>query len=354
MRVLINVPPLKYSGGVSGHYLGLKDHWKIKVKYNVIYKRRDNRFGRFIAPFNIAKFLINIFLFNPHLILLNVSLKKGIYSLLFYHKLAKVFNKKVSVFIHGWDNNYESQLNNNKLRCILNSSESIIVLSKEFKTKLSNHKIVAPIYLTTTKVSDELVKSFKISDRDGQVKKFLFVSRIEKEKGIYETLACFQLLQEKFHDLSMTFVGDGSELLNLENYINSNHIKNVRITGKLTGTNLIKEYSSADFFFLLTTWGEGLPAALIEALAFGLPVATRPVGGIKDFFIDKKMGILSDSLEPCFFSTEISNLMLNQKQIKEISGFNYQFAQEHFLASSVAIQMEEIFNNSVKVMNIKS
>src|SRR5690606_22158743 len=100
-------------------------------------------------------------------------------------------------------------------------------------------------------------------------------------------------------------------------------IKRVRITGNLEGERLKKEFRNADFFFLLS-YSEGLPAALLEAMSFGLPVATRPVGAIKDFFEGKNIGILSTELDPEFYYLKILELMKNPKLVKEISNFNYE------------------------------
>lgn len=36
MKVLINIPYLKFKGGVANHYLGLRDYWTEDVRYNQI------------------------------------------------------------------------------------------------------------------------------------------------------------------------------------------------------------------------------------------------------------------------------------------------------------------------------
>jgi len=41
-----------------------------------------------------------------------------------------------------------------------------------------------------------------------------------------------------------------------------------------------------------------MPTSLLEAMSFGLPSLTAPVGGTADFFEDGKMGVLTKSRNP--------------------------------------------------------
>lgn len=90
-----------------------------------------------------------------------------------------------------------------------------------------------------------------------------------------------------------------------------------------------------------------MPTALLEAMAFGLPVATRPVGGIPDFFVNEEMGLLTESLDPNVYSKYIEQLINNSSLVAQISRTNYEYAKNHFMASIVAKNMEMIFNKFI-------
>ena len=87
-----------------------------------------------------------------------------------------------------------------------------------------------------------------------------------------------------------------------------------------------------------------MPGALLEAMSFGLPVITRPVGGIPDFFINEKMGLLTESLNATDYSQYIEYLIDNPQLVLKISHNNYNYAKKHFMASIVAKNMEIFFN----------
>lgn len=63
----------------------------------------------------------------------------------------------------------------------------------------------------------------------------MYSGRIEKAKGVYETVDTFSILKSQYKDLTLTFVGDGSELPMLKQYVENKKIKDVRFTGELRG-----------------------------------------------------------------------------------------------------------------------
>lgn len=130
---------------------------------------------------------------------------------------------------------------------------------------------------------DALLEGYNLNqDRKFINKNILFLSRIEKAKGVYEAVDTFTLLKPKYKDLTLTFVGSGSELEALKEYAETKGLSDIRFTGRLDGEALRNEYKNA-LLLLLTTHGEGMPTVVLEAMAFGLPIFTRKVGGLVDF-----------------------------------------------------------------------
>lgn len=66
----------------------------------------------------------------------------------------------------------------------------------------------------------------------------MFLSRIERTKGVYELVDTYKILKSKYGDLTLTFVGDGSELLALKQYVEENELSDVRFAGGLIGDAL--------------------------------------------------------------------------------------------------------------------
>ncbi len=344
-RILILIPPINLIGGVSGHYRGLQKYWSKNILYFETAKfSTKSKWNIIISILNILEYIYALIRHNPAKIVINISLKKGFFSKNNYIKIGKLFRKKVIVFIHGWDADYEYMLQSHNARLIL-SSDGFILLSESFKNKLAEYVPKNKIFLTTTKVDDSLIKDYDIDNRTGKIETLLFLSRVEKEKGIFIVIDAFNKLIPKYPNLKLSIVGDGTALDEVKHQIDKDKIRNVTIHGRLSGNDLIKAFSDADLFILPTTHGEGLPGALLEAMAFGLPAITRPVGGIPDFFTNGEMGMLTESLNPNDYAQYIEQLINDPVLTKKISLTNYNYAKEHFWASIVARQMEQIFKN---------
>ena len=83
-------------------------------------------------------------------------------------------------------------------------------------------------------------------------------------------------------------------------------------------------------------------------MAFGLPVVTRPVGGLVDFFENGKMGEMVDSFEAEDFVPMVGKYLNDKELTKHTSAYNHEYAKKYFLASQVASRMEKIFSNIIK------
>lgn len=135
-----------------------------------------------------------------------------------------------------------------------------------------------------------MILNYDVKKRLGDVTNFLFLGRIVVEKGIYETLDTFRKIVATYPNSRLKVVGNGSDFEYMNEYVKAHKIPNVDIAGNLNGRKLIDAFKESDFYIFPTAHAEGMPTSLLEAMAFGLPVLTRPVGGIKDFLKMVKWG----------------------------------------------------------------
>lgn len=338
MKVLVNIP--KMHGGVSGHYWGLHPYWTENVKYNTIGRRTLNKYsGVCWFPWDVCVFILKIIFFRPDVVLLNPSFTYTAFKRdMIFTRIALFFRKKTWVFIHGWHEDGEEKIDKTQVVKILNRTSGIIILPKEFKRKLEAMGVHVPIWLTSTKVDDRLLEDFSIDSRQGVVTKLLFLARVEVEKGIFTLIDAFNILKKKYPDLSLKVVGGGNALEDSRKYVSENGIPDISFTGRLTGKEIARAFITSDIY-ILPSHAEGMPASVLEAMAFGLPVITRPVGGLVDFF-SADMGSMIESLEPEDYASAIEKYINDPSLTKRTSIFNFQYANDHFLASTVAKQME--------------
>ncbi len=347
MKVLINTPSLKFCGGVANHFMGLKSYWGENVIYNTVGKRHLNSpiETMLIAPFDVLKFVFRLITFRPDFVMVNPSLApRAIKRDCFYLRVARFFGIKTSVMFHGFHEESVADIKSVIVET-MNKTSVIFVLAEAFKKTLREWGVTTPIEMTTTKVDDNLLNDFSINTRIGEVKNIVYIARVTKEKGIFITLDVFALLSKRHPELRYTVVGTGNDWEEAKRYASEHNIPNITFTGLCTGNELITQFKEADLY-LFTSYHEGMPTSVLEAMAFGLPIVTRPVGGLVDFF-DEHMGSMVDSYEAEDFIPAISRMIEDKEYTKEISNYNYQYAKNRFYASQVANEMLETIKKHI-------
>jgi glycosyltransferase involved in cell wall biosynthesis len=171
----------------------------------------------------------------------------------------------------------------------------------------------------------------------------LFLSRIEKEKGIYAAIDSYSLLKKRCPMAVLTIVGDGSELGTSRDYVAEKGIPDVHFKGYLCGMAIQEAFAEADVYLFPTWHGEGLPISILEAMVFGLPVLTRPVGGISDFFEDGTMGFLLESKDPAIWAEKLEQLACNRERVLEMGEYNHRYAAGRFRPDNVVKRLEAIY-----------
>ena len=122
--------------------------------------------------------------------------------------------------------------------------------------------------------------------------RLLFVGWLEREKGVFELIeACRQLAQE--HRFTLDMVGDGHAMTEARALVTRNELDHViRFRGWLDGLDVRLVLRDADVF-VLPSWAEGLPNAMVEAMAAGLPVVVTRVGAVPEVVADHQSGLLT-------------------------------------------------------------
>ena len=291
---------------------------------------------------------------NADIVFFNPSLVQNAINRYIYLNKRLNHNNAVT-FIHGWDLNYQKKINKsrslkNSILKSFNKSKLIFVLANQFRKTLINWGVNKnKIQVTQTMVDDNLLSNFDKTDILHKQKldniNILFLSRLEEVKGIYESIKAFKILTQKYDNLHLHIAGTGKEEGTVENICKD--IDNITYHGFVQGDNKKNLFAKSNIYLLPTNHGEGCPISLLEAISFGIPSITTPVGGIKDFFIDNKMGEIIDDNSPDKIIQAIDNLLSDKDKLKEISLFNYNYGQENFMASEVVREIENSIMDSI-------
>lgn len=221
------------------------------------------------------------------------SLKRDAINILIAHALSC----PVLVSWHGWDHPAKGTANfpqgNDGWLCrIYKKAAGHVVLATRFKADLQRWGFRDPIHVETTVVPSGVLDAGVAGERgDASGRKLLFLSRVERVKGLWELVDAYAILKQRNRSYQLVIAGDGPDLDPLKKRVADLGLGDVTFPGFVSGEAKIKCFRDASIFCFLS-YSEGMPLAVLEALAMGLPVVSSDVGGLKDILRDGENGFL--------------------------------------------------------------
>jgi glycosyltransferase involved in cell wall biosynthesis len=143
----------------------------------------------------------------------------------------------------------------------------------------------------------------EVSKPSGQFR-LVYVGRIAQEqKRICDVVAAFCRVIREIPGVTADIIGSGPDLRAAEDVLIANGSpKEVRLLGELRPKDVQKRLPQYHAIVLLSDY-EGLPVAILEAMAVGLvPVCTPARSGINELVIDRHTGLIVENREESFVS----------------------------------------------------
>ncbi len=355
LKVLILSPDKNVPGGVTNFVQVISEKFSTKVDAHHLFIGKSSesnwKLGGFFKPL-----IDSIRLFkkikNNHYDVIHVNPSLNLKSILRDGLFMLVINTskthKALVFFHGWEEKSAQFILKHKPLCFLmratyGKARKIIVLAGEFAEQLVDMGISKNRLIQISTMFDgNLFNDIKKKNNNDETI-LLFMSRLITAKGIIELLDAFNKVQLHQPGLSLHLLGDGPEKVTVEKkIIELNLQKNVKLLGYIKGKEKAQELVNADIF-ILPSYSEGCPIALLEAMAAGLPVITTAVGGIPDIITDGENGVLLTSHTSSAIEKGIEKMLMNEVELREIGKLNKKIAWEKYESKNVTSKIEEIY-----------
>ena len=158
-----------------------------------------------------------------------------------------------------------------------------------------------------------------VRSREEYPLRLLYVGRLAREKGLYETFQGLRLAQELGVDARLTVAGQGPEEARLRRYAQALGIASrVDFVGGVFGDAKVELFAQSEVF-ILPSYSEGLPYALLEAMAAGIPVIATPVGAIPDVISHGTHGYLVPARDGQAIAEAIAGLGNQRDQLTWMS-----------------------------------
>lgn len=276
--------------------------------------------------------------------------------------LKNIFNKPVSITIHGLDITYTNSFYQFLIpRCIRKLDEIICVSAATreqcLKRRIPQNKIIVipngisdEFYIEEDieKLKDKLSKKVKLNLRNKRI--ILSVGRIVERKGFHWFIEnVLPKIIDKEKNAIYLIAGDGPLKEKIKNSIKNSNLKKYAILlGKVDDETLKLLYNSSDVMVIpnIPVKGdiEGFGIVALEAISCGLPVVASDIEGIKDAIVNGKNGFLVEAYSAERFSNTLLSMLEDTRRARGIGEKAREFTLENFAWRKIAKIYFEILN----------
>jgi glycosyltransferase involved in cell wall biosynthesis len=192
------------------------------------------------------------------------------------------------------------------IRHTLANAALVIALSEQWRDRLLAIAPMARVEVVPNGVPIPDPRELRRpADREPTI---LFVGDLIRSKGVFDLVRAFARVAERLPDLRLTLAGGvpAAELRELTASLGVQ--ERVRFPGWLGPQRLRAELAGAAVF-VLPSYAEGMPMALLEAMSWGLPVIATPVGGVPQVVEHDINGLLVGAGDVAATAAAIARLM---------------------------------------------
>jgi glycosyltransferase involved in cell wall biosynthesis len=178
--------------------------------------------------------------------------------------------------------------------------------------------------------------SYKTTGRDWTFPRLLSAGRIVHQKGLDLAMRALGGLKEM--DWEWRIAGDGPQVPMLQTLANELGIRDrVFFLGWQSREQLLKCYQEANIF-LFPSRHEGMPNALLEAMASGLPVVASCIAGNEELVIDGDTGYLVPSENIESLQVALRKVLMDSGLLEQMGTASRQRVEANYSWESTAQQ----------------
>jgi len=161
------------------------------------------------------------------------------------------------------------------------------------------------------------------------IKKLLCIGRLCEQKGQLLLLKALKKVLDEGENVELVLAGDGEMRTDIDVYIAENSLQdNVKITGWIS-SNEVHDLLLQSDAMILPSFAEGLPVAIMEALAVGRPVLATYIAGIPELITHNKQGVLFHAGDVIAIKKAIKSFInMPEEEIKNMVSSGYASVNE--------------------------
>ncbi len=278
----------------------------------------------------------------------------------FFCPVPKLARKKVIVTVHGLDWQTEKWKKFAKVflrfceYSVIYFPDETIVVSKTlkdyFKRKFGKECIYIPNGVNIPKLrSAKLIREkYGLKGKDY----IFFMGRLVPSKRVEWLIEAFKIMlntKNLIPNFKLVISGGSSAT---DNYVRKLE-KLAQGNKRIIFTNYITSHEKEELFsnallFVLPSYVEGLPIALLEAMSYGVPCLASDISPHREIITDGVEGFLFQSDNFCNLAAKLDYLLKNSKELKTVTQKAKQKVEKEYNWSKIIDQVEEVYHRVLK------
>ena len=340
-KVLVIATSRKTRGGITSvikaHETG--PQWK-KYHCKWIQTHRDSNIVVKCLYFITAFFEYICLLPFYNIVHIHAGLRTSIKRKLIFASIAKIYKKKIIIHFHPatekhlFDDRFKHEIYK-----LFSYSNLLIVLSPQwikwineaFPNNNFNMKVLynpCPTVKRSTATHQNII---------------LYAGTLNERKGYNRLLEAFSKIADHYKTWSIAFAGNGEIEIakKIQNELNIS-VNQVKYLGWISGKEKEKVFQEAAIY-CLPSWGEGFPMGILDAMAYGIPVITTPVGGITDIITNGTQGIIYDTYDIDALATALSTMIDSEDLRGQITSAADKLVYGIFNIKNICAELDKIY-----------
>jgi glycosyltransferase involved in cell wall biosynthesis len=305
-----------------------------------------------LALFQYVRFLRTLWHFQPQIVHLHTSQGLGWLKDTFYIWASKLSRCRLILHVHAaeYDALYGQQNRFIKAytRYMMLSAEVVIAVSEEWRKALAEIVPIERIFVFKPCLAvDSYAPQTAVRNTNGTTKA-LFLGTIGPRKGAFDLLEAMSHLKSENIALHLSIAGGEErkgDLTQARSRLNDLQLaQSCQLVGTVQGekkTSLLNEA----IVFVLPSYNEGLPFAIIEAMAAGMAIVSTPVGGIPEVIKDGYNGFLVPPGDVPALAEKLSLLAANRDLCQLMGQRNRQIAEQELDVKPYASRLSALYES---------
>ncbi len=168
-----------------------------------------------------------------------------------------------------------------------------------------------------------------------------FAGRLDPQKGLHTLVEALRLLAAGCQEARLLIMGDGPQRAELEQAV-----RGAGVSDRVLFRGLIADvapYLRACDIFVFPSVGEGMPNALLEAMASGLPCVASAIGGCMDVITDGQTGLLIPPGDAAALQSALEQLVQSPEMRKRLGAAAHDSVASRFGLERMVERYEALF-----------